>query len=434
MHHSSWPPLRVVLAVVLLAAASAAPAGAQSDAKAQRQEVQRERAAVAADIDVLRATDQQVEAALRALQQNVEARNAELVDAERRAVRARAAVEAAAQQVERAKGEIAQLDQAAKEAAVAAYMQPTASVGLVDALATSSIGEAELKQALLDARSQNQFDVLDQLERARDDLEVAERAAEQAAAAAQSEQATVATELDEVRQATTEQEAVVAGVQDRLDRRLSEAQGLAELDAELARQIRDEQARIAAELDRQRRAQEQAQAAAAARAAARPAPPPTPATPRSPSPRPTAPAPAAPAPPRTIAITGSGSIVSVRGIRVHSSIAGSVADMLGAADTAGISLAGGGYRDPAGQIAVRRNNCGTSNYAIYEMPASSCRPPTARPGTSMHERGLAIDFTHGGRIIGSRSSAAFQWLVANAGRFGFYNLPSEPWHWSVNGN
>lgn len=25
------------------------------------------------------------------------------------------------------------------------------------------------------------------------------------------------------------------------------------------------------------------------------------------------------------------------------------------------------------------------------------------------------------------------WLHANAGRFGFVNLPSEPWHWSVDG-
>ena len=26
------------------------------------------------------------------------------------------------------------------------------------------------------------------------------------------------------------------------------------------------------------------------------------------------------------------------------------------------------------------------------------------------------------------------WLAANAGSFGFRNLPSEPWHWSTNGN
>ncbi|HSP02826.1 MAG TPA: D-alanyl-D-alanine carboxypeptidase family protein [Acidimicrobiales bacterium] len=434
MHHLFRRPLRVLLVFVLAVAVAAAgaPAGAQSDAKAQRDEVQRKRAALAADIDVLRATDAQVEAALRALQGNVAARTADLRDAERRAASAQVALETATDQVESKQAEIAVLDQAAKDVVVAAYMQPTASAGILDALATSSIGEAELKQALLEARSSDQFDVLDQLERARDDLEVARAEAESAAVEAREQQAAVGNQLEEVQQATSQQEAVVAEVQDRLDHRLSEAQSLAELDRELAAQIEEEQRRLAAELQRQQQAREQAEAAAAARAAAATR---TASESRSSAPRPApaAPAPAAPSPPRTVPITGSGSIVSVRGIRVHNTIASSLADMLGAADAAGISLSGGGYRDPAGQIAVRRNNCGTSNYAIYEMPASSCRPPTARPGTSMHERGLAIDFTYGGRIISSRSSAAFQWLNANASRYGFYNLPSEPWHWSVNG-
>ena len=66
-------------------------------------------------------------------------------------------------------------------------------------------------------------------------------------------------------------------------------------------------------------------------------------------------------------------------------------------------------------------------------PPSSCSPPTARPGTSLHEQGLAIDFTNNGRLITSRSDPAFQWLAANAGGYGFRNLPSEPWHWSTTG-
>ena len=98
-----------------------------------------------------------------------------------------------------------------------------------------------------------------------------------------------------------------------------------------------------------------------------------------------------------------------------------------------LCLSGGGYRDPAGQIAVRRSNCGSSQYAIYQMPASSCSPPTARPGRSMHEQGLAIDFTQGGSTL-RRSSSAYGWLQAHAAAYGFYNLPSEPWHWSTNGN
>ena len=31
------------------------------------------------------------------------------------------------------------------------------------------------------------------------------------------------------------------------------------------------------------------------------------------------------------------------------------------------------------------------------------------------------------------TSAGFKWLKANAARYGFYNLPSEAWHWSTTG-
>ena len=129
----------------------------------------------------------------------------------------------------------------------------------------------------------------------------------------------------------------------------------------------------------------------------------------------------------------AGPIVSVRGIQVHASIAGQVESMLAAAAADGVSLSGGGYRSSDSQIRVRRSNCGSSDYAVYQMPASQCRPPTARPGRSQHERGLAIDFTYNGRLIRSRSDNGYRWLAANAASYGFYNLPSEPWHWSTTG-
>ena len=74
-----------------------------------------------------------------------------------------------------------------------------------------------------------------------------------------------------------------------------------------------------------------------------------------------------------------------------------------------------------------------SDYAIYEAPSSSCSPPTAPPGTSNHEQGTAIDFTCNGGGTLSSSSSCFSWLKSNAASYGFYNLPSEPWHWSVDG-
>ncbi|WP_419840952.1 D-alanyl-D-alanine carboxypeptidase family protein [Candidatus Poriferisodalis sp.] len=124
----------------------------------------------------------------------------------------------------------------------------------------------------------------------------------------------------------------------------------------------------------------------------------------------------------------------VGGIQVHESIASQVEDLLEHAARDGIRLTGGGYRSAASQIALRRAHCGTSEWAIWQKPSWQCRPPTARPGRSMHERGLAIDFRHNGRSITSRNSVAFRWLAANARTYGLKNLPSEPWHWSTDGS
>ncbi|WP_419910731.1 M15 family metallopeptidase [Candidatus Poriferisodalis sp.] len=125
--------------------------------------------------------------------------------------------------------------------------------------------------------------------------------------------------------------------------------------------------------------------------------------------------------------------VRVGRIQVHESIANKVHDLLVHAAQDGIGLSGGGYRSAASQIALRRAHCGTSEWAIWQKPSYQCRPPTARPGKSMHERGLAIDFIYNGRSVSSRSNPAFRWLAANAATYGLKNLPSEPWHWSTNG-
>ena len=118
---------------------------------------------------------------------------------------------------------------------------------------------------------------------------------------------------------------------------------------------------------------------------------------------------------------------------VHRCLAPHVAGLFAAAHAAGLPLGGGGYRDPQGQIRTRRNNCGSSNYDIYERASSACRPPTAKPGTSMHERGLAIDFTCGDGTVRLGDQCS-RWLLANSKRFGLTNWPQESWHYSSNGH
>ena len=120
---------------------------------------------------------------------------------------------------------------------------------------------------------------------------------------------------------------------------------------------------------------------------------------------------------------------TVYGITVHKNVAFAFRRMLNAARTDGIVLSGGGFRTRQRQIELRKiNGCPD----IWTAPASSCRVPTAIPGRSLHEIGLAIDITSDGRTL-TATSAGFSWLAAHASRYGFVNLPSEPWHWSITG-
>ncbi len=119
-------------------------------------------------------------------------------------------------------------------------------------------------------------------------------------------------------------------------------------------------------------------------------------------------------------------LCDAQGITVNVSIAANLNQMITDARAAGISLTGGGFRSYDGQVQARINN-GCPD--IYNSPSSACSPPTAKPGTSNHGNGEAIDFSNT-----PSGSAKFNWLKANAARYGLFNLPSESWHWSVNGN
>jgi hypothetical protein len=117
-------------------------------------------------------------------------------------------------------------------------------------------------------------------------------------------------------------------------------------------------------------------------------------------------------------------------ITVAAPIGKNVSDLLTAARANGHSLCGSGWRNTDRQIALRKQNCGgNTHYAIWEAPSSSCRPPTAIPGASMHEKGLAIDFS-------SPNQSGYDWLKKNAPTYGLHLLVdgTERWHFSTNGH
>ncbi|MCX6754566.1 MAG: D-alanyl-D-alanine carboxypeptidase family protein [Candidatus Nomurabacteria bacterium] len=108
----------------------------------------------------------------------------------------------------------------------------------------------------------------------------------------------------------------------------------------------------------------------------------------------------------------------------------------------GITLSGGGYRSLDEQTALRNKNCPAPKLTV---PASSCKPQTAKPGTSNHEQGLAVDLKCNGKLINwdnqnpkfekvASTKECFTWLQKNAINYGFKNLPKENWHWSTGPN
>ena len=381
-------------------------------------------------IDVLTADRDQVRAELARLDSRYAAQLAAVERAEAEAAAAQEEVRRAEARVAAAELHVEAARRTVVEYAVEAYIRPPAE----DALMVLSISEADdasfaanVLQILTEERHRVVGELVEKQEQAARERERA-RAAERKARDAANDAAVQLVQLDRTR---SEQRQLAADLDARLDHALAEAAMLAELDRRASEEL------AAKELALRESGPASPSTEVLTVREERP-PVATPVTtttaPRAPSPRPTTTRPPAPTPPPPSGVVTWNDVTRVGGIWVHKSIAANVQALLNAASAAGFNLGGGGYRDPQGQIDTRRNNCGPTYYDIYLKPASQCTPPTARPGTSMHEKGLAIDFTSNGSLITSRSDPAFIWLSNNAHRFGLYNLPSEPWHWSTNGH
>lgn len=116
----------------------------------------------------------------------------------------------------------------------------------------------------------------------------------------------------------------------------------------------------------------------------------------------------------------------VDGTDVNAKIVKNFDSLLKTANAQGVKLFGGsGFRTMSEQEYV---------YNCYITRSCNQGRQAAKPGFSNHQMGLAVDFTCNtrGTLVAS-GDACFQWLKQNAANYGFINLPSENWHWSVNG-
>ena len=405
--------------VALVTAGTTLPAAAQTDATSgdtlrdklqEQQELKAKQQRQAAQLNVLEAREDQVSGAIDILQSGVQNQQSKLVQAQLRAVEADTALAAARAEEAAQLQRLAATEAEAVQFALQAYVSPTNELAAMFAPDSDSVG---FRAGLASLQAARFGDTLDQLDAVRADVQTARANAEQASVRADQRKADATLQLQQLEQSLGQQQQLDAQIEARLDQELIEAAVLDQLDAKLAGEIRAEQEAIAARLAAARQAAE----AAAVRNGL-----------------------------SLSAVGGGGgggrsvgspvgtiSVTTVGGITVASHIAGQISALLQDAAAAGIILGGGGYRSSDAQIAVRRSNCGSSQYDIWQKPSSQCRPPAARPGQSMHERGEAIDFTCNGVLITSRSNACYRWLAANAGRYGLRGNSREAWHWSTNG-
>jgi hypothetical protein len=115
-------------------------------------------------------------------------------------------------------------------------------------------------------------------------------------------------------------------------------------------------------------------------------------------------------------------LCTVQGKPLNVQIAAQVTSMLVEGRAVGLQ-SGSGFRTMAEQQYL---------YNCYLTKSCNGGNLAAKPGYSNHQMGLAMDFHCNGPTISS-GDACFNWLQQNAAKYGLKNLPSEAWHWSVDG-
>lgn len=403
MFHTVVKPL-VAFAVVLSMLSVAFPSDADlaEDLKKlqeEQEQVKAEKEEKAKEVDAATAEVGELTDALAVLNGQVNEQESVLAAAEDRLDEAEARFAEATAAVKIKTAEIELLKEQVKNKAISAFVGRGSQANPV--MEDVDPNEAVRRRSLVLSVTKQDLDIGESLRIAQEDLAIQQAIADDAQVEAGNIRDEMAEQLIELEGLRDQQADLAAEAELRLDARLAEQAILEEMEADLAADIKETNDELARQA-----------ALAAARARARNNPAPSASNGRYPT---------------------ADEIVNVQGFWVHEDIASNLEAMLNHAASDGIHFGGWGYRSHERQIELRRRHCGTSQYAIWQMPSSQCRPPTARPGASQHELGKAIDFTYANKGIGTRSNPGYKWLAAHAHKYGLYNLPSEPWHWSVNG-
>jgi len=241
---SRLPLAALVLALVVALASPADAADSLSTARKKREAARARKAQIAARINSLKASDQELESAVSTLNRQVAAQQAQ-ADAARQAVQAAvAAVEAADKRLAETSAQIGALKNAVIQRAVSNYVRPK-STPFGGVISTDDLSEASRRDSLIKQVNDRDRDVVDRLRAAREDLEDQQKAAQKARDLMAERRKAVLSRLSALQKAQSEKAKLSAALDSRIREYQAEADAVAREESGLVALIRSREAQRA---------------------------------------------------------------------------------------------------------------------------------------------------------------------------------------------
>ena len=150
------------------------PASAQEtagDPRSRREEIQREKAQVAAELDVLQASDAELEEAYRTLTEKVRQQESRVADAQREVDEAQRIADQLTAEADETQRQVDGLKARVRDRAISAYVNPSGDVDVTDVLLRDDdLNEAERRKAIVDQLAAGDLDSVDEYRAAKDRL------------------------------------------------------------------------------------------------------------------------------------------------------------------------------------------------------------------------------------------------------------------------
>ncbi|MEA2931607.1 MAG: hypothetical protein QOI56_392 [Actinomycetota bacterium] len=236
-----------MLLVVALAtpAWSAAPSGTPEE---QRDAARQKKAEVAAQVDTLKASNDELESAVKALDAGVSVQSNQTESAKRALQSAETGLGSAESKLAETEDRMAGLRQQVAEAAVRAYVHPGGDAFL-EIVRAKNLGEASRRQVLLSSVVSSDRDALDQMRSARQDQQFDKANLSKARDLAQERRKAAADKLAELQDVLNQQNRLKGALDTRIAEYTAEVDALSREEATLSALIRTRQVEAAADVE-----------------------------------------------------------------------------------------------------------------------------------------------------------------------------------------